>query len=236
LLKNITETYDQLANTYENNVDMNSPYNTLYERPAMLKMIPEQLKDKKVLDAGCSAGWYSVELVKKGADVTGIDISPKMVEAAKRRLHNKAQFLCQDLQKELPFEDNKFDFIISSLTLHYIEDWESTFNEFNRVLKSAGTLLFSVHHPFMDFTNFNCEDYFQKQVLNDVWKKDGVTTEVSFYRRPMQSIISDTGQFFSIEKLVEPQPEERMKMTDPSSYSYLMTKPHFLIIKANSRK
>ncbi len=48
-------------------------------RAAMLAMLPRDLKGWRVLDAGCGAGMFSVELARRGADVTAIDLSPEMV-------------------------------------------------------------------------------------------------------------------------------------------------------------
>lgn len=76
----VQETYNQLANDYEHNVDTKSLYNIEYERPAMIKLLPTDLRDKKVLDAGCAAGWYTEQLVNLDADVTATDISPRMVD------------------------------------------------------------------------------------------------------------------------------------------------------------
>lgn len=228
----IENTYNKLARTYEVSTDDASSYNAYYERPAVMSEVDEDLKGKKVLDAGCSAGWYSKQLAERGATVTGIDISEKMIEAAKRRVGKEAEFIQHDLSNPLPFEEQSFDLILSSLTLHYLEDWGPIFEEFNRILKPGGKLLFSVHHPFMDFTKFRAKDYFQTTLLTDTWEKPEVTIDVTFYRRAMQDIVNVVTRHLTLGELIEPKPAEIMKVKEPQSYDYLMTNPHFLIIKA----
>lgn len=134
--------YSKLARDYEKNVDVTSGFNAYYERPAMMKLLPNDITGSKVLDAGCAAGWYTEQLIKRGANVTAIDLSPEMVEATKRRVGRQVRVLKQDLSESLPFDDEAFDIILSSLTLHYIDDWTSTFQEFNRAMKPGAQLIF----------------------------------------------------------------------------------------------
>ncbi|MFD2045452.1 class I SAM-dependent methyltransferase [Ornithinibacillus salinisoli] len=231
----VIDTFNQLAIVYEKSIDTEGLYNSEYERPTMLEQLPKDLLHKDVLDAGCAAGWYTHQLVNRGAKVIATDVSPEMIRTTQRRVGDKAKVICMDLEGEMAFEENSFDIIISSLTLHYVKDWEVTFNEFKRILKPNGMLLFSVHHPFTDLRLLQNASYFSTELITDVWKKDGKTYEVPFYRRPLHTILNTTLKYFSIEKVIEPQPTLNFKERAPEKYEHLLKNPQFLIIKAISK-
>lgn len=232
----IRKAYKELTDDYEHNVDTQSAYNIFYERPAMTNLFPNDLNNKKVLDAGCAAGWYTEQFIKLGADVVAVDMSPEMVEATIRRVGDKAEVLCSDLDGKLPFADESFDLIISSLVLHYVQDWKQTFAEFQRILKPKGSFIYSIHHPMMDINLSKEKEYFTTELIIDTWKRQGKLIKVPFYRRPLQTILNETLSNFSIEKILEPQPTEECKEKAPESYERLTKNPHFLIIKAEKRK
>ena len=54
-------------------------------RLAMLAELPEALGGQRVLDAGCGTGTAALALHGRGADVTAVDISPRLIEIAKAR-------------------------------------------------------------------------------------------------------------------------------------------------------
>ncbi|KAA0547079.1 class I SAM-dependent methyltransferase [Bacillus sp. BGMRC 2118] len=228
----VTSTFNKLAHIYETNIDTNGLYNSEYERPAMMKHIQLDLRDKTVLDAGCAAGWYTLQLTNRGASVVATDISPEMVSATKRRVGDNTEVICLDLEKELPFEDATFDLIISSLTLHYLKNWDQTFREFQRVLKKNGQLLFSVHHPHSDIKILRDPHYFKVELIIDKWKKEGRVYDVPYYRRPLQYIINSTLNHFNLEEVIEPEPTLTFKQKSPESYKRLMSCPQFIIMKA----
>jgi 2-polyprenyl-3-methyl-5-hydroxy-6-metoxy-1,4-benzoquinol methylase len=72
--------YDTIASRYAALID-ERPWNALYERPTTLALLPD-VGGKDVLDAGCGPGWYADWLVRRGARVEVIDLSPAMVEIA----------------------------------------------------------------------------------------------------------------------------------------------------------
>lgn len=229
------DAYNNMAEYYYNHVDT-KPYNAYYERPATISILP-QVEGKSVLDAGCAAGWYTNWLIENGAKVTSIDFSAKMIEMTKRRVGEKAKIIEADLNEPLDFiGDKEFDLVLSSLTLHYLKEWDSVMNEFYRVLKESGILVFSVHHPFMDFTFFNRDNYFLTELITDQWETHKGKEEVQFYRRPLNEIISPvlkTG--FIIEELLEPMPTEEFKKALPEAYDKLSKRPQFLFIRAKKK-
>jgi SAM-dependent methyltransferase len=229
----ILKSYQRLSKDYELHVDTESPVNAYYERPALLNVLPANVSGLRVLDAGCAAGWYTEQLLHKGAEVVSIDISPEMIEATKRRIDDKATVFVHDLSNPLPLPNDHFELIVCSLTLHYLEDWEATFKEFHRVLKKGGHFIFSIHHPFADFTLFKRENYFAIELLEDEWeKKEAGKVKVYFYRRPLQDIVHVTTKYFELMQMIEPQPVPEFQNLSPHLYERMIEQPQFLIIQA----
>jgi magnesium-protoporphyrin O-methyltransferase len=55
-------------------------------RAILLAGLPDDLTGARVLDAGCGAGQMTIELARRGADVVAVDISPSLIDIAKKRL------------------------------------------------------------------------------------------------------------------------------------------------------
>ncbi|GAA3183127.1 hypothetical protein GCM10017688_41420 [Streptomyces ramulosus] len=125
--------------------------NAYYARPAMLDLAGD-VAGRRILDAGCGSGPLSAALRDRGAVVTGIDTSAGMLALAKQRLGDGADVHQVDLRDRLPFDDGAFDDVVSSLVLHYVEDWGPTLAELRCVLKPGGRLLASMDHPTVAYT------------------------------------------------------------------------------------
>ncbi len=89
-------------------------------RALMLGQLPQDLRGVRVLDAGCGTGAASAELAARGADVTAIDISPRLVEIARVRLPQglpgRVTFRAGDM---LAPELGRFDHVIAMDSLIY---------------------------------------------------------------------------------------------------------------------
>ncbi|MGD9812258.1 MAG: class I SAM-dependent methyltransferase [Sphingobium sp.] len=129
------EYYDSIAATYDKHYgsDQAMAYrHAVYDR--LLSKI--DLRGKKVLDAMCGGGEGSVYLVKRGANVIGLDISPEQCRFYKQRLP-EVEVVCRSVL-ETGFEDQSFDFILTD-SLHHLPPYlEKGLEEFHRILKPGG--------------------------------------------------------------------------------------------------
>ncbi|MCC2592726.1 class I SAM-dependent methyltransferase [Tessaracoccus sp. OS52] len=137
--------YDSFAEHY-NAENERSLLNAYYARPAMLDLAGD-VEGLDVLDIGCGAGPMAEQLVQRGARVAGFDLSPAMLDIARRRLGDSADLRVADLADPLPYDDDSFDVACASLVLHYLRDWEAPLQEVRRVLRPGGRLIAAVNHP-----------------------------------------------------------------------------------------
>ena len=208
------------------------PIYAYYERPAVLSLLPA-VANATVLDAGCGSGWYTEHLVSQGASVTAIDLHPEFVTFTQERVGGQVRARQADLTARLDFlENEEFDLIVCSLVMHYLKDWVPTLEEFHRILKAQGVLVFSTHHPFNDWRLYQLDSYFAFALLHDEFD----CGKVSFYRRPLTTMSRDLEEAgFYAERLLEPQPQAELRAIDPALYDRLNRNPWFLVVRARKK-
>ena len=97
--------------------------------------------DEVAVDAGCGSGRVTVELADRLPDgrVIAVDGSEAMVEKAKERLGDRADYLVSDLvEMEL---DEPVDLVFSTATFHWIPDHDALFRRMRAALKPGGRLV-----------------------------------------------------------------------------------------------
>lgn len=228
---------------------VDSVYHSYYEKPAMYALLPD-LNDKTVLSVGCGSGEDCIHLKRQGAERSiGVDISDELIAIAKSS-YPECEFRVMNMEN-IDFPDESFDFVYSSLAIHYIEDWSKVFNSVYRILKPNSSFLFSCGHPLrfaMDVvesdTNYGIHlgltenkqtgvltimgDYLAKRKTIDALGKDTANT----WTLPLGDIATlATNAGFLIEKLVDPRPLDSLKEIDAKTYNRLSKIPEFVIFK-----
>ncbi len=110
-------------------------------------------KTKRVLDAACGTGRLSIPLVKMGYEVTGLDITPAMMEVAKQKKgSDKVRFVVGDMCTYKG--KKKFDAIVcgSNTLCHLMTDKKAVacLKNFRKNLVRGGTVVFDL---------WNCEKW-----------------------------------------------------------------------------
>lgn len=109
----------------------------------------------RVLDLGCGAGWFSLELARRGLQVEGYDIGSRQIEIARRFAHESrasrdplvhgdfgsVDYRVVDLNKAVLLEE-RYDTVVSIGTLHHIVELDHLLGEIHRSLKPRGRFLF----------------------------------------------------------------------------------------------
>jgi len=111
---------------------------------------PKKIRGKKLLDAGCGAGYLLFDYALYGADVTGIDQSEQSINAIREQaeyfgLH--PNLIVGDLEKvELP--DKEFDYIFSTYVLHHTPHPEIVLAKFRRWIKDDGHARITISNKY----------------------------------------------------------------------------------------
>ena len=106
--------------------------------PGIYEKVKSLLSDEmpgKILDAPAGEGSFSLELKKSGYKVKAADLNQEKFKA------EGIEFDKADLNKELPYENDFFDFAICIEGIEHLENPHHLIREFNRVLKSGGELI-----------------------------------------------------------------------------------------------
>lgn len=89
---------------------------------------------ERILDLGCGDGQLTQRLVATGALVQGVDASPQMVAAARRR----GVTVDEASAESLPYDAGVFDAVFSNAALHWVRGQDAMLAEVHRVLQVSG--------------------------------------------------------------------------------------------------
>ncbi|MCW9705584.1 class I SAM-dependent methyltransferase [Fodinibius salsisoli] len=151
---------DEIRQRFDNDVERFSNLATgqsaTIDAPLVLDLITEAAaqvnpKATDVLDVGCGAGNYTLQLLGKLPEVnaTLVDLSQPMLERAEERIAPATSGTIHTIQsdiRECNFEEASFDIIMAAAVLHHLrsdEEWEQVFRKLYKSLKPGGSLWIS---------------------------------------------------------------------------------------------
>jgi SAM-dependent methyltransferase len=139
-----------------------------------------------VLELGCGTGYFTSELVRSGAEIVAIDVSPDLLEIA--RTQHPAPNVRYELQNAyaMSYPDASFDSVVGSSVLHHLEI-QPALREIHRVLKPSGTIFFT--EPNM----LNPQIAVQKNVPWIKRKLGDSPDETAFFRWPLRRLLDKNG-------------------------------------------
>lgn len=209
------------------------------------KMLPD-FKGKRVLDIGCGFGWHCVYAAEQGASyILGIDISEKMLKAAKEKsAYPNVEYQLMAME-DIDFAPDSFDIILSSLSFHYTPDFMNICQNINHCLSVDGDFIFSVEHPV--FTAEGRQDwsynhdgkpafwpvdrYFDEGARDAVFLGEHITKYHKTLTTYLNTLLK-TG--FTITEIVEPKPAKHLLNT-VSGMRDELRRPMMLLVSAKKK-
>lgn len=220
-----------------------SGLNEVLEQPALRALLPT-LKGRRILELGCGMGQFARWCIEQGAaEVTGVDVSARMLEIARQENRHPQITYLQEPLETLQQPEAHFDLIVSSLALHYIEDYAEVTRRVFDWLRPGACFVFSVEHPITSAEKqslgwirdeagqrrfWPVDNYREEGRREQNWFVEGVVK----YHRTMATYLNtliETG--FRIERVDEPEAVPEALITRPELADQARCPP-FLLIRA----
>jgi SAM-dependent methyltransferase len=163
-----------------------------------------------VVEMGCGGGQFGIALSKRGADVTGVDISGEQLGYARRLADEHDQDIAfheGSVTEMAMLDDGAFDLAVSAYAFQWVDDLGACFEEAHRVLADGGRLVFSVDHPFYKTVDPETHEfrtsYFDESPRR-LYSEEFDTEMVIHRRRIGETVQQLTEAGFTLETIREP--------------------------------
>ncbi|WP_276252816.1 class I SAM-dependent methyltransferase [Halomontanus rarus] len=209
MTEEVEDWWDATADAFQDAIDLDVGVNWTGFGHGDLELLTD-VEDDAVLELGCGGGQCSVALAKRGADVTGIDLSENQLVHARALADEHGVDIdvrkgsVTDLEE---FDDGSYDVAFNAWVFQWVEDLAACFEETHRVLRPGGRFVFSLPHPVYDVTEGGShevsESYFETGRLEIT--HDGMDVDQVLFRHTVSDIVNalvDAG--FVVERMHEP--------------------------------
>lgn len=187
----MSQSYKEFAEVYDE-LMADIPY---HQYAHLVELAAGGISGKKILDIGCGTGQLSTQLAKRGARVSGIDLSEEMLVVARERakaLSLPITFSKQPMQSFGGFA-NYDAAVIAIDAINYVINREEVVQTFRNIydsLKVGGVLLFDVHSTFkIDILFMESPFTFDNERISYIWGTEegeephSIYSELAFFVR-----------------------------------------------------
>ncbi len=213
------------------------------EHADLLALLPG-VDDRRVLDLGCGAGQLARYLATTGAaEVVGVDVSERMLALARAEWAHPRVAYYRGAVEEVVFPPGRFDLVVSSLVLHYVDDYAGLILRIAGWLAPGGVLVYSTEHPIFTArlpgdgwvlddagrrTRWGLDRYADEGPREETWFVPGVRKVHRMVATLINGLL-DAG--LVIERVVEPIPSEQWLHDHPLARDE-RRRPVFLLVRA----
>lgn len=240
-----TRIWDRNAEEWHRSFGERDPNRSDLLDPLVLDLLGE-VKGKRILDAGCGDGYLSRKLARLGAQVTGVEISERMLAYARQEQENEPLKISYHLAScaSLSFlSDSAFDVVLTNNVIQDLADYQGAFREFGRLLRSGGTYLHIANHPcFMTPVwgwvrdeegrrlHRKVDHYFQRGPFLCSWGARSGMEPTVYWHRTLGDIMNQLISCgLDIARVIEPEPPECWRSMCPDRMDGARI-PDFLVL------
>jgi ubiquinone/menaquinone biosynthesis C-methylase UbiE len=179
----VRDVWDRAADAYaEGQASGRDYYRYEFFGPAQVALCGD-VAGRRLLDVGCGAGYFAREMAARGARVTGVDLSPRMLEHARRAEAGAplgiryAEVDAESL--DAAFAPASFDLVTSCLALQDVARPDAALRAMHAVLRPGGRAVLSMTHPCTDMP-------FREWLRDDAGRKLALAVDRYFDRTVMR--------------------------------------------------
>jgi ubiquinone/menaquinone biosynthesis C-methylase UbiE len=233
-----------------------TPHHRQILNPCIEQLLGD-VRGKRLLDAGCGEGYLSRYYARKGASVTAVDLSERLIETARSLTEREGivvKYRVDDICHLDSISDSEFDIVLANLVLLNVPCFRETLREFYRVLRTGGHLVFSIVHPAFNSYGpgswemgernpetgrregvyFKVDQYFDEKEYERYWTTrsgERFPAAISFFHRTLGTYLNTLfASGFNLVAFREPQPT-----VDDAFFDREQRVPFFAVFKAEKR-
>lgn len=240
--------WDFAADAYaKGQADGRDYYRLEFFGPAQIAMTGD-VRGTQLLDVGCGSGYFARAMAERGASVTAFDLSPRMIEHAKRGGGDIAYEVLDATMVGEHYAAASFDVVTACMALQDMPDVPAVLRGIARVMKPNGRCVASIEHPCTSTPyrewqrdrerrkQWLCIDrYFEHAAMDYTWKRWSYEFTTAALHVPLETWfgwIREAG--LVVRDLREPRPTDETVRARPDLEDAARV-PYFLLFELRHR-